>query len=413
VALVIPACAADASQGGDAPPGLARTLVQRGLVERHVVLTSIDTREVAGRNITTGDVVRMPLEQVLAILPPLEGDVRVTAPRAHSSSERESNVQVATLTDAQRVVGSIGDSSSWSSPESLPWKSPLLGPMQLNLERVRLLELSRGEGAARSSDPELIRDRVVLRNDDVLEGFVEVMSDDERRLLGLRVESDGRERRVALSRVVRIELSNAPAPIKGQRAWLEDGTTLACSSLRMSAGGQAELTWNDTPVGVASESISAYAPACERVRGLASCRIVSTEPASGRRWTREPVLLGDPAAALGARDVLLSGPMSATWELDAGSVRVGGRVELPAGDRVWGDCEVVIEDAGSDGASAPRRELWRTRLHSAEPSASFIIELPPLTEAPTPRLLRVRVDEGERGPVQDRVVLRRVLVESQ
>jgi len=70
---------------------------------------------------------------------------------------------------------------------------------------------------------------------------------------------------------------------------------------------------------------------------------------------------------------------------------------------VWGDCDVFIElVVGGDV-----KPLWHQRLRGSTPEFTFNIALSPQS---VPAQLRVRVDEGEGGPVQDRAILRRPLL---
>jgi len=113
-----------------------------------------------------------------------------------------------------------------------------------------------------------------------------------------------------------------------------------------------------------------------------------------------PPIVGDPiGAALGAPDIELPGPMSVTWTLPAGVTRVAGVAELPVSARAWGDCSVVM----FDGAGA---QVWTTRLSGDAPSAPFNIDL----SGKDALTLTVRVEAGANGPIEDRVLLRRVLL---
>ena len=70
----------------------------------------------------------------------------------------------------------------------------------------------------------------------------------------------------------------------------------------------------------------------------------------------------------------------------------------------WGDCTAVVSIVPKSGAE---RELARQRLNADTPTLTIAADLG--TVAPGDRL-RVRTEAGERGAIQDRVVLRRMLV---
>jgi hypothetical protein len=112
--------------------------------------------------------------------------------------------------------------------------------------------------------------------------------------------------------------------------------------------------------------------------------------------------------ALGAADIELPGPMSAEWMLPPGASHVSIRLELPESARVFGDCVVRVEVVGDEASGVEHR------LSSASPSAMVRLALGaatgPVPSAEGVRRLVVRVEAGERGGIQDRVVIRRGLV---
>jgi hypothetical protein len=92
--------------------------------------------------------------------------------------------------------------------------------------------------------------------------------------------------------------------------------------------------------------------------------------------------------------------MRVEWTLPAGASKLGTIAELPPSARVWGDCEVIVEAVS--GARAT--ELARAHLSGATPSAEISGSLSGATK------LRVTIDAGPSGPIQDRVVLRRPMI---
>ena len=133
-----------------------------------------------------------------------------------------------------------------------------------------------------------------------------------------------------------------------------------------------------------------------RVRALATIPWASVGPSPGstRRWTPPPIT-GDPArAALFAADIELPGPMTVEWDVPHGARVLAGDAELPPSCRVWGDCTLSVR--AGDGAV-----LWEQRLSGEKPEATFRLDLPQGLSR-----LRMIVDPGANGAVQDRVVLR-------
>lgn len=122
---------------------------------------------------------------------------------------------------------------------------------------------------------------------------------------------------------------------------------------------------------------------------------------------------GQPADAsvsppLDAADIELPGPMLAEWAVPAGASRLAGWAELPRECWTWGHCVIVLSLIPSDTAAAPI-ELFRHTLAVDSPIGEFNVELPRAASASAPLTLRATLEAGERGPIQDRVLLRRVL----
>jgi hypothetical protein len=182
--------------------------------------------------------------------------------------------------------------------------------------------------------------------------------------------------------------------------WIERGSESAAGASRESAGVELELS-----------EIGALAFDASRLVALGSLS-ARVEGVSARRWT-PPVVVG-PAqgVALGAADIALPGPMSAEWMLPQGASHVSMRLELPESARVFGDCVVRVEIAGEEASGVTHR------LSSESPSAMVRLAIgaaigDALGRAPSAegvRRLVVRVEAGERGGIQDRVVIRRGLV---
>jgi hypothetical protein len=79
--------------------------------------------------------------------------------------------------------------------------------------------------------------------------------------------------------------------------------------------------------------------------------------------------------------------------------------ELPREFWTWGDCELVVSI--SPAGQTAGAELARQHLSAAQPVATINAAL---GEAAGERRLRFRLEPGEFGPVQDRIILRRPLL---
>jgi len=248
----------------------------------------------------------------------------------------------------------------------------------------------------------------VLTNGDRVAGFVESIGAE------VRIDSDGRMVAAPLERVADVRLANPRVPPSGVMLWLADGSVVRAGAMSTDRFGV--LTVEPiVPGGRRAADASAAGLRCADVLAaafdagaltpLASLAIVEQGPLPPRRWG-EPARVGAmAAAALGAADVELPGPMRARWSLPLGASRFGADVELPSDCRVWGDCELIVSlvRPGQEGV-----ELARVRLDAASPEARMNVELP--RPGAGPAMLELRVEPGASGPVQDRVVVHRGLV---
>lgn len=111
---------------------------------------------------------------------------------------------------------------------------------------------------------------------------------------------------------------------------------------------------------------------------------------------------------MGAADIALSGPMQAEWSIPTDTVRIAGWAELPRDCWTWGNCVVVISITPAARSAQGPTELLRETLSSDHPTVEFNLDLE--QSALKDRVLTVAVEAGERGPIQDHVVLHRVLL---
>jgi hypothetical protein len=150
--------------------------------------------------------------------------------------------------------------------------------------------------------------------------------------------------------------------------------------------------------------MSALAFHAGEVRPLSALEPAGYTPAVERRWSRPPVALDSHNAPLGAGALEIPGPMSVELRLPPAVQRLAGTAELARSTQGWGDCEIIIEDL-SQGA-APRR-LFSKRLSLQDSAARFDVAF---GAASAEHTLRITVESGQRGPIQDRVFLRRPLL---
>ena len=150
--------------------------------------------------------------------------------------------------------------------------------------------------------------------------------------------------------------------------------------------------------------LAGVVPDPSRIIPLAALPIAAQQPADGRLGAAPAHALPDAGAPLAAADILLPGPMTVEWAIPSGATSIIGYAQMDDRSFAWGDCTVTVSIAHP---GAPERELAKSRLNATTPSLTISSDLGPLKPGD---VLRVRTDPGQRGPIQDRVVLRRMLL---
>ena len=194
---------------------------------------------------------------------------------------------------------------------------------------------------------------------------------------------------------------------------LADGTVLAASELSGDSQS-AKLTFRALAAGPSGASVTmdlsqlaGVAPDPSVIIPLCTLAIGSQHAAPGRVGATPAQTLADAGVPLSAADILLPGPMTVEWAIPAGAGSLLGYAQMDDQSFTWGDCQVVVTIASLSNPGAPERELARGRLSAASPSLTIAGDL---AGAKPGDVLRVRTDSDSRGPIQDRVVLRRMLL---
>ncbi|MFN5943976.1 MAG: hypothetical protein ACK5ZG_06505 [Phycisphaerae bacterium] len=357
-----------------------------------VSLRSLTSTELAGRD-SKGASVRLAMDDVLAILPVDEGFTTTVEQLGGLRAARErTDMGWAVLTDDQTLPGSLDGAPN---DDVLSWRTQRWGPIRFSLEDLKLLRFVDAEQTTVLRD--VREDTVLLTNGDLLRGFVSITAGP-----GLTVETQpGKSSAVPLDRVAGVTFANPAKERVGPWLWLMDGTAVRVDAFNLNdsreasmrlASAEGEVTFS-LPV----EQVLAFVPAHERLVGLASLQSPSYEPWPTRRWTVAPIIAPADQSPLGASRIELPGPMTATWSLPVSATRFATTVALPESCRVWGDCTVIV---AADG-----KELARVRLTPESPESQISAALP--TGAAR---LSVTLDPGERGGVEDRVVLSRAMI---
>jgi hypothetical protein len=330
------------------------------------------------------------------------------------------------LVDGQRLVGRIAPDpddppATAKDAETVRFTHDRLGALAVPLDRVRRFSAEpRRVGDLSHEDLSGPADVVLLANGDRLEGLVArlgpaVAVDCEPVVRpGSRPGAAPRPEPVSvdIDQVLVARLVNPPARMTGARVELADASVLAATTVHAAADAAqlavlpALAPAGSPPAPLPLSDLAGVVPDASRVVALASLPIAAQERAPGRLPGPGASVVSEEDAPLGAADILVPGPMRVEWELPKGATRLLGQLRLDESAMAWGDCTVVLSVAPS-GGTAPDREIARAALNSGNPAAPVAADLPPWK--PGDRL-RLRVQSGPRGPIQDRVLLRRALI---
>lgn len=374
-----------------------RVLVFPDLATRDVVVTKLG--EVVKYLGPTGRTVSVPLSELLAILPAERtvssgpGEMRDATGGGGGADTGEAG-SLLMLASGEVIRGE----PVWpeASSESFGWRSDMLGLLAVKLDTVLGWHQPSFADWAWAR-PAGTGDTISLSNGDVVSGFLETVS-----ATALVIEVDRKKRSLDPAVVVSATVATPPKPGSGPMVFLSDGNALLIDGLGAGVGAGSTVTVmrQGQSLVLPADTVIAYAASAGSLVSLAGLAGVTATPTGGRDWT-PPIEVVDPGAPMGVSDVILPGPMEAQWVLPGNATRLSATLELDTASRIWGDCVVTVTLVPAKGLS---REVVKARLWEEVATATFIADVDGGST------LRVRVDPGERGPVQDRVVIRRPLI---
>ncbi len=382
-----------------------RLLIDRNLDRRLIELVSIDGDDIRFID-ASGRAVTAPTSQFVALTPI---DAWTDANAATSVFRRSGIVSrpgVLELTDGQRFVGTASVVSAGA--ESLAWNYARLGLLAVPLENIRRVVLPRIMTAEQAMPTLDVLDEDVLRltNKDTLRGFIVSFGSETSIEL-----ADGSTITTPMNVIDEMTLANPAEAPNGVRVWLTGGNVVDVISLRAITGraDRLEATLEAGQI-VALNAASVPSEADDQTVGLRfeidraqidavsfdTQALVPLASLASKSTERSLVIDNAGVAALGAKSILMPGPMRTTWTLPRGTSRLALTAQLPLESRAWGNLELVVL---IDGV-----ERERHTLSAQSPEAHLRLELTSASE------LTLELDEGQFGPVQDRVELREGLV---
>jgi hypothetical protein len=315
--------------------------------------------------------------------------LRLDTPEASGVSVR--------LTDGTQLQGDLFAGKA----EGLVLVDNQLGKVDFPLDELSVLTVH-AEGGARvpAASGRGSGDSVMLVNGDRLDGFVESIApakSGEGTSLAVTIEHEKVKTTVPLERVASVSLHGGPVTKPAMTVWLAGGSRTGAAEFSI-ANGDARI--------VRSKGALAATVKAARIEGVLLDS--SAAVALGQCVVRAGGNIeAGPEQVLWTRDLTLPEPGQVSWELPKGASRISGWAVLPEECRQWGDCTVTIAVAGA--AQSREQKVVEFTLNGAAPVVPIDQPLP-ASAAAGGAWLSVTVGEGKNGPVQDRVVLRRVLV---
>ena len=321
------------------------------------------------------------------------------------------------LIDGQVIQGRLLDSSDPDVLQLMLYAgNSTVGNATLPLEQVRVM----------SDTPRTITDRVagadtiITENNDRLVGFVESIGSPEYTAsISLDSAPDQAPVSIALDQIKSITMANPPEFIPGVYITTSDHLRLRISSFDFNFREPMSIVVDAPSLGLDSTSSSPNGPTWQlspdapagitiqqsdaRIIALASIAPSLIEPTGDRDWTPTPIVVTSHTNPV-LSTIDLRAPVRAIYPVPEGSSRFA--CELVAQINTWTDC---VAHVVSIDASGNRSELLTQRLHADHPSQTLNARLEPGTTQ-----IEIRIEPGELGPIQDRVLLvkPRVLIES-
>lgn len=312
-----------------------------------------------------------------------------------------------TLTDGQRIMGTPLDSTDPDRLElMISTGAPAQAQSSIDLEHIRTLSTTLNNTA---HPVNIDADSILTTNSDILVGFIEAVG------LTTTIATDRNTINLKLNQIQSMRFANPLTPTPGIYISTNTNLHLRASSFDFDFLSPMTIEIDPKSLGLESDSYSTWllppdAPAGitinhpnQRVISLTSITPLLIKPTGDRSWTPKPTI-SDHHSNQVLASIDLHAPVRVIYPLPKGSTRIA--FELSAAISQWTDCIASVHSISTTGQ---RTHILTQRLNAEHPSESINTPLSPDIDK-----IEIRIDPGEFGPIQDRVIIKhpRVLIES-
>ena len=322
------------------------------------------------------------------------------------------------LTDGQIINAQIIDSSN---PDFLRYHLIIdnkdLATGSLPLDRILHITTQKTDANPTptldqpfSLSTDLSADTIITLNNDIITGFIEHIGSQ------CTIALDTRQLTLPLQQIQSIHLANIIEPAPGIMLLTNAGSRLFANTLDSDFQHQTTLTLASGSLGLQDEptdswrlpnnliaGIEVHQPNTH-ILGLAQLAPTKIEPTGGRAWTPTPTTSQHATQNPVLATIDLQAPVKMVYSLPTGTTRFACTIEAPINQ--WTDCIATFTTINAKGH---RVELLSARLNDLHPSHEINTPIEPNSKG-----LEIRIDPGEHGPIQDRVLIHapRLLIES-
>ncbi len=299
--------------------------------------------------------------------------------------------------DGQRVPGAFGGfiESAPGKESTVRWKHLGFGMIDLPTQQIASIQFQPTRAMARATDS----DELVLRNGDVVRGFVERFAEP------LIVDSGGVRHEISVDRVASLALVSPTQPQGAVRVWITDGSVIDGTAIRVVRSGTdtsfivegMPLIPGHPPLALMPQEILGVQTSATRILALSSLTpavTAPTTPALPRAEYPAP-RVEQRDAPFAASSLEIRGPLRLVYEIPQGFTTLNMTAEMPPSARTWGDCVIVVRQA--------HHELARHHLWAPNPIVQIGV---PIHSGQ----LEIELEEGAGGPIADVVNLKRAIL---